>query len=106
MVWRSRHLAGCSDFQRPRDLAHPLLEPSCPTAAAISQGDGRRRGLFAAQCPAGQIRPALPDEWGPKPKWSEVSDEMATANDKRPNRDVVEFPANTPVTVALKYPQG
>jgi len=54
-------------------------------------------------------RPALPDELGPKPKWSEVINDMATATNttnKRPNRDVVDFPPNAPVTVSLKYAQG
>jgi len=31
---------------------------------------------------------------------------MATATNNRPNRDVVDFPPNAPVTVALKYAQG
>jgi hypothetical protein len=31
---------------------------------------------------------------------------MATATNSRPTRDVVEFPPNAPVTVALKYSQG
>jgi hypothetical protein len=31
---------------------------------------------------------------------------MATATNNRPPRDVVDFPLNTPVTVALKYSQG
>ena len=51
-------------------------------------------------------RPALPDELGPKPKWSEVINDMATATNSRPTRDVVDFPPNAPVTVALKYSQG
>ena len=31
---------------------------------------------------------------------------MATATNNRPPREVVDFPSNTPVTVALKYSQG
>jgi hypothetical protein len=31
---------------------------------------------------------------------------MATATNNRPPRDVVDFPINAPVTVALKYSQG
>ena len=31
---------------------------------------------------------------------------MATATSSRPRRDVVDFPHNSPVTVALKYSQG
>jgi hypothetical protein len=51
-------------------------------------------------------RPALPDELGPKPEWSEVINDMATVTNNRPHRDVVDFPPNAPVTVALKYSQG
>ena len=31
---------------------------------------------------------------------------MAAATDKRQPRDVVEFPPNAPISVALKYSQG
>src|ERR1035438_5044908 len=51
-------------------------------------------------------RLALPDELGPKPERSEVLNDMATAPQQRPQREVVDFPFNVPVTVALKYPQG
>ena len=37
---------------------------------------------------------------------SEETEEMATATSSRPRRDVVDFPHNAPVTVALKYSQG
>ena len=63
-------------------------------------------GFTLHHAPPDKSRPALPDELGPKPKWSEVINEMATATNNRPTRDVVEFPPNAPVTVALKYPQG
>jgi hypothetical protein len=63
-------------------------------------------GFALHHAPPDESRPALPDELGPKPKWSEVTNEMATATNNRPTRDVVEFPPNAPVTVALKYSQG
>jgi len=63
-------------------------------------------GFTPRHAPPDGSRPALPDELGPKPKWSEVINEMATATNNRPPRDVVEFPLNAPVTVALKYSQG
>ena len=63
-------------------------------------------GFSLRHAPPDPFGPALPDELGPKPKWSEVFNEMATANTNRPPREVVDFPLNTPVTVALKYPQG
>ena len=63
-------------------------------------------GFTLHHAPPDKSRPALPDELGPKPKWSEVINEMATATNNRPTRDVVEFPHNAPVTVALKYSQG
>ena len=63
-------------------------------------------GFSLSHAPPDPFGPALPDEPGPKPKWSEVFNEMATANTNRPPREVVDFPLNTPVTVALKYPQG
>ena len=63
-------------------------------------------GFTPRPAPPDGSRPALPDESGPKPIWSEVIEEMATATNNRPTRDVVEFPPNGPVTVALKYPQG
>ena len=63
-------------------------------------------GFTLHHAPPDKSRPALPDELGPKPKWSEVINDMATATNKRQPRDVVEFPPNAPVTVALKYSQG
>jgi hypothetical protein len=63
-------------------------------------------GFTLHNAPPDRSRPALPDELGPKPKWSEVINDMATATNSRPTRDVVEFPPNAPVTVALKYSQG
>jgi len=67
---------------------------------------GDLEGFTLHNAPPDRSRPALPDELGPKPKWSEVSNDMATATNNRPPRDVVDFPLNAPVTVALKYPQG
>ena len=63
-------------------------------------------GFTLHNAPPDRSRPALPDELGPKPKWSEVINDMATATNSRPTRDVVEFPPSAPVTVALKYSQG
>jgi hypothetical protein len=63
-------------------------------------------GFTPRSAPPGESSPALPDELGPKPRWSEVINDMATATNNRPPRDVVEFPPNAPVTVALKYSQG
>ena len=63
-------------------------------------------GFSLHNAPPDRSCPALPDELGPKPKWSEVINDMATATNNRPTRDVVEFPPNAPVTVALKYSQG
>src|SRR5260370_29224712 len=65
-----------------------------------------REGFSLHNAPPDPFGPALPDELGPKPKWSEVFNEMATATNNRPPRDVVDFPINAPVTVALKYSQG
>jgi hypothetical protein len=62
-------------------------------------------GFTLHNAPPDTSCPALPDELGPKPKWSEVSNDMATATNHRPTRDVVDFPLNAPVTVALKYSQ-
>jgi len=65
-------------------------------------------GFAPRIAPPDASRPALLEELGPKPQWSEVIYDMATATptNNRPPRDVVEFPSNVPVTVALKYPQG
>jgi len=63
-------------------------------------------GITPCNAPSDGSRPALPDELGPKPQWSEVTEDMATATNNRPFREVVDFPPNTPVTVALKYAQG
>jgi hypothetical protein len=63
-------------------------------------------GFPLHNAPPDRSRPALPDELGPKPKWSEVFNDMATATNNRQPRDVVDFPPNAPVTVALKYSQG
>ena len=63
-------------------------------------------GFTLHNAPPDRSCPALPDELGPKPKWSEVINDMATATNSRPTRDVVEFPPSAPVTVALKYSQG
>ena len=63
-------------------------------------------GFSLHHAPPDIFRLALPDELGPKPKWSEVLNEMASASNNRPPRDVVDFPINAPVTVALKYSQG
>src|ERR1039457_4334575 len=63
-------------------------------------------GFALHNAPPDRPCPALPEELGPKPKWSEVINDMATATNNRPTRDVVEFPPNAPVTVALKYSQG
>ena len=63
-------------------------------------------GFSLRNAPPDWYRPALPDELGPKPNWSEVINDMAAATNKRQPRDVVEFPPNAPVTVALKYSQG
>jgi hypothetical protein len=66
----------------------------------------RLEGFSQHNAPPDRSSPALPDESGPKPKWSEVINDMAAATNKRQPRDVVEFPPNTPITVALKYSQG
>src|ERR1022692_4762221 len=63
-------------------------------------------GFTLHNAPPDRSCPALPDELGPKPKWSEVINDMETATNSRPTRDVVEFPPSAPVTVALKYSQG
>ena len=63
-------------------------------------------GFTLHNAPPDRSRPALPDELGPKPQWSEVINDMATATNHRPPRDVVDFPPNATVTVALKYSQG
>ena len=63
-------------------------------------------GFTPRIAPPDEFRPALPDELGPKPEGSEVLNDMATAPQQRPQREVVDFPFNVPVTVALKYPQG
>jgi hypothetical protein len=71
----------------------------------IEEMDGLE-GFSQHNAPPDRSSPALPDELGPKPKWSEVINDMATATNKRQPRDVVEFPPNAPVTVALRYSQG
>jgi hypothetical protein len=63
-------------------------------------------GFTLRNAPPDRSRPALPDELGPKPNWSEAFNDMATATNNRQPRDVVDFPPNAPVTVALKYSQG
>lgn len=63
-------------------------------------------GFTPRNAPPDRSRPALPDELGPKPEWSEVINDMATATNNRPPREVVDFPPNIPVPVALKYAQG
>lgn len=63
-------------------------------------------GFTSHHAPPVRSRPALPDEPGPKPNWSEVIQDMPNATNNLPPRDVVEFPPNTPATVALKYGQG
>jgi hypothetical protein len=63
-------------------------------------------GFTQRHAPPDQPRPALPDELGPKPEGSEVIHDMATAPQPRTPREVVDFPLNKPVTVALKYPHG
>src|ERR1035438_1810054 len=89
---RIPHAARFANLKRLRKLAH--------------RGDGRSRRLQPAQCPPDRSSPALPDESGPKPNGSEVTNDMAAATDKRQPRDVVEFPPNAPISVALKYSQG
>jgi hypothetical protein len=63
-------------------------------------------GFTLRNAPPDRSCPALPDELGPKPNWSEAINDMATATNNRQPRDVVDFPPNAPVTVALKYSQG
>jgi len=63
-------------------------------------------GVLPNHAPPDTTCPALPDEPGPKPNGSEVINDMSNATNNRPPRDVVEFPPNTPATVALKYAQG
>ncbi len=62
-------------------------------------------GFTPSNAPSDGSRPALPDELGPKPEWSEEIEDMATASQRTP-REVVDFPPHVPVTVALKYGQG
>lgn len=46
------------------------------------------------------------DRWSrPETERSEETEDMATAPQRTP-REVVDFPPNVPVTVALRYPQG
>jgi hypothetical protein len=71
----------------------------------IEEMDGLE-GFTLRNAPPDRSRPALPDELGPKPNWSEAINDMATATNNRQPRDVVDFPPNAPVTVALKYSQG
>jgi len=74
-----------------------FLDASLPAAAQIGTRNAPLDGC--------RSRPALPEEPGPKPERSEVTEDMATASQRTP-REVVDFPPNAPVTVALKYSLG
>jgi hypothetical protein len=95
-----------------------------PLDAQTSSGDtfwhtrcwnlaAEQRAAYIAECEdsEGFSRRSLPDELPTSETGadrSEVIQTMATAAPKTPRapREVVEFPANVPVTVALKYPQA
>jgi hypothetical protein len=104
MVPRAHCLSRRANLQRQCSLAHPLLEPSEKQAA-------EKQAALRAECDDGEgfAFRSLPDELAMSETGScrsEVIRIMAAApaaTNARAPREVVEFPLNVPVTVALKY---